>query len=399
MTTPWISKLRRLPRRLRELAFPRLPESLAHSVGNRAPVVDCVVVPDLAPRPTDVAMAERLLRAYRLASSEERDRNPGKDLWSYTRTHQAAFLAVLDHGGPADLAALLCNMSRHDATIGTVQGHLEHRRLLRDARYRRWLALHSKDKLVSLAEAVGALPCENPEQGAWGASLHLATDHLVGLVERKLGIDIAPPPIDGGLLKIRSGRGLFHERDLNALYTAWCLRQILPGPDAGPMGEIGAGSGRVAYWSWRLGFRSLATFDLPHINVIQSFYLHQALPDVPLVLHGEPEVSGPRVAIRPYFRFASHAGERFALMLNQDSFPEIHVDTVRGYLERIKQVSHRFLSINHESRPPSIDADHAQLNVPELIAGVGGYRRLSRTLYWLRRGYVAELYATGESSP
>jgi hypothetical protein len=389
---PWLDRIRRIPRRLGDMVFPRYPQALAHSFGRRPPAVDCLIVPDLQPGPDDVAMAERILKAYRLAAQEAREHSGGKDLWSYTRTHQGTFLAILEQGEPRALAEMLCNMNRHDATIGTVQGNHEYRRIQRSPSYRRWLALHNKDKLLSLAEAVGAMPCENPEQGAWGESLHLATDLLVARIEERLAMDIAPPPIDGGLLKIRSSRGLYHERDLNALFTAWSLRRMLGEPATAALCEIGAGSGRVVYWSWRLGFRSLTTYDLPHINAIQSFYLHRSRCGAALVLHGEADLPGPRIALRPYYRFHTDHEMTFDLVLNQDSFPEIHADVVRAYLQRIRQRSHRyFLSINHESRPPSIDAD-PQLNVPELIAQVGGYHRLSREPYWLRRGYVTELY-------
>ena len=58
-------------------------------------------------------------------------------------------------------------MSRQDATVGTVQGDAEHAKIVAIPAYRQFLALHAKDKLVSLAEAVGAIAVENPEAGVW----------------------------------------------------------------------------------------------------------------------------------------------------------------------------------------------------------------------------------------
>ena len=84
-------------------------------------------------------------------------------------------------------------------------------------------------------------------------------------------------------------------------------------------------------------------------------------------------------------------------MLNQDSFPEVQAGVVRGYLEWIKTASRRyFYSLNHESKPLTIGGGSHQLSVPELVAAVGGYHRVSRVPCWLRRGYVAELYTDGE---
>ncbi len=365
-------------------------------MGTRTPYIESLIVPDIDPTSRDIIIADRLLKAYQRSIEGERSHKAVQqvDLWSHIKKMQPTFLEVLQRGDPASLAAYLCNMCRHDATIGTVQGNLENQRIRRKSRYRDFVTLLIKDKLVSLAEAVGAIPCENPEQGRWGENLHLSTDFLVDQVERVVGMAILPPPIDGGLLKIYSSRGLFHERDLNAMYTAWILKDILPSISSASICEIGAGSGRVAYWSWRFGFRSYTIFDLPHINVIQGFYLLKSLPDIPITLFGEQDVDDTTqgITIKPYYIIHSDISKRFDLVLNQDSFPEINAETVRAYLERIKLLSRQYLlSINHESRPPSV-GDDLQLNVQEIIVSVGGYRRILRVPYWLRRGYVAELY-------
>jgi hypothetical protein len=91
------------------------------------------------------------------------------------------------------------------------------------------------------------MPCENPEQGVWGQSLHMDIDSLVAAIERAVGLDISPPAIDGGLLKIRSAKALFNERDLNAVFTAWSLTQILSAKKDASLCEIGArvGEGRL----------------------------------------------------------------------------------------------------------------------------------------------------------
>ena len=63
------------------------------------------------------------------------------------------------------------------------------------------------------------------------------------------------------------------------------------------------------------------------------------------------------------------------------------------YLIKIREISRQyFLSINHESRPPGADDSFTQINVQQLVDEVGGYKRLTRDPYWLRRGYVMELY-------
>ncbi len=374
----------------------RAYEVLAHAFGEKLPSVPSVIVPDFAPTEQDVRIAGRLLNAYHRAVAEETRRAcaPKGDCWAWIRTLQPDFLGTLERNDPAELAAYLCNMGRRDATIGTDQGNLEYDKLQSDPAYRDLLALRFKDKLLTLAEAVGAVAYENPEQGPWGLALHTDADTLVSAIERVLGLDITPPPIDGGLLKIQTGRGLFCERDCQALFTAWSLRQILGPTDGCSLCEIGAGSGRVAYWSRRLGCASYTIFDLPHINVIQGYYLLKAQNEDRVSLYGEPRPSDAGgTTVLPYFAMDEVPPRSFDLVLNQDSFPEINAAIVRGYLSWIKTASRRyFLSLNHESKPITIGGGSHQLSVPELVAETGGFHRVSRAPYWLRRGYVAELY-------
>jgi hypothetical protein len=374
---------------------------VTHDPGRRPSDVEVAFVPDLEPTERDVVVAGRLLAAYRRSRREEEERGAGAplDLWWHIRSGQRAYQELLDRGDAAALAAYLCNVCRQDATRGIAQGDELYHRVRRDPAFRAYAALLMKDRLVSLAEAVGAVPPENPEQGSWGESLHLPVGELVGRVESVLGMPIEPPAVDGGILKLVSPRGWFSTCDLDAIYTAWLLRQLLAGPAA--IAEIGGGQGRVAYWCWRLGFRSYTIFDLPHVNVLQGFYLSKSLPEAPVTLYGEKagEEGEEGIRILPWHCIFGAAPRRFDLVLNQDSFPEIAAETVRAYLERITVVSRRyFLSINHESRPPS--AEGVQLNVAEEVERVGGYRRLARMQYWLRRGYVAELYAVaGAGAP
>ena len=190
-------------------------------------------------------------------------------------------------------ARYLCNVSRHDAAVGITQGDDEYKRIAWSGSYRDFLALMTKDKLVSLAEAVGSLPVENPEEGLSGVNLNTDPDELVASISRQLGVDIAPPDIDGGLFKLEHAvLHLFHERDANAIFTAWLLKRVLGGRTAPRICEIGAGSGRVAYWIRRLGLASHTIIDLPHVNVVQGYYLLKTVPADQVVLYGEDTAGG-----------------------------------------------------------------------------------------------------------
>ncbi|MBM3983445.1 MAG: putative sugar O-methyltransferase [Planctomycetes bacterium] len=368
---------------------------LAHALDGDPPAVESTVVPDFAPDEHDVALAARLLAAYRRAVADEARLAHGErtDCWDWIRTLQGEFLGVLERDRPAELAEYLGAVARRDATVGIVQGHLRYDRICHEPGYRERLALQTKDKLVSLAEAVGAVPCENPEQGVWGRALFADVDELIAAIATAIGVPIEPPSVEGGLLALPTKSGLFCERDCHAIYTAWVVCRLLGTPAAGSVCEIGAGTGRVAHWSNLFGCAAYTILDLPHVNVVQGFYLLKSRPGRAVRLYGEPAVGRHDVIrVLPYFAAEHEPPRTFDLVLNQDSFPEIGVDKVRRYLNWIRSAARHFVSINHESKPPRHGGDGYQLSVPELVADVGGYRRVSRGLYWLRRGYVVELY-------
>ena len=373
----------------------RYSQMISHAVGHPRPIIPRVIVPDIAPTSEDEHLAERLLNAYRLCKAEERG-VAGPDVWSSIRNQQDPFFEVLSDGQPRQLAAYLCNMSRLDATVGVTQGHFEYRRILTSPEYQYLIALMIKDKLVSFAEATGALSPENPEQGPWGRSLHLETDSIVDLIETAIGQSIRPPPIDGGLLKIESRGGLFHDRDVHAQYAAWSMKQIA-GLGAS-ICEIGGGVGRAAYWSCRFGLGNYSILDLPHINVLQGFYLQKSLPGEHIVLFGEDGTQG-KIRVLPYFVKETIPDDDFDLILNQDSLPEINASVALDYLRWIKKKSRKwFYSINQEAAASysqtwnSDVLEQRQNIVPRMVSHVGGYLRISRSLYWLRRGYTCEIY-------
>tara|TARA_B100000963_G_scaffold273961_1_gene242187 strand:- start:1091 stop:2287 length:1197 start_codon:yes stop_codon:yes gene_type:complete len=370
---------------------------ITYSPGMFSPRIPNQIVPDILPAAKDIEIAERLHRAYRLSMKDEgRSAKEHADIWSHNRENQPTFFTALGNEDPIVLATYLCNMCRHDATHGTVQGYREYLKVKYNPLYRRYISKVIKDKLVLLAEAVGAVGCENPEQGVWGQNFHLPIDQLVDAIESQIELDITPPAIDGGLLKITGSKAQFNERDLNAIFTAWSMTNKLENFSNASICEIGAGTGRVAYWNWRFGIKSYSIIDLAHINVLQGFYLLKALPDANIRLYGEPVqklIQDREIAILPTYAINDFSQKQFDLVLNQDSFPEIHANIVRDYLIKIREISRQyFLSINHESCPPGVDDSFTHINVQQLIDEVGGYKKLTRDPYWLRRGYVMELY-------
>jgi hypothetical protein len=320
------------------------------------------------------------------------------DLWSSICKLQQHFFALLEQGNPEALAGYLCNMARHDATIGITQGIQEHDLIASNSDYAYFRRLLIKDKLISFAEAVGAIGYECPEQGPWGEHLHSDLDNLLQTLEAHVGISLTPPPIDGGLLKIPAGEGLFHDRDLHAQFAAWSMRALV-GPGAAVC-EIGGGVGRCAYWAQQFGLGQFTLIDLPHINVLQGYYLLKSLPWNHVQLFGETD-GNARVRIWPNAAKDQVSTEEVEIVFNQDGLPEFHPIVALDYIAWSKRISRKWLySINQESAAayaqefcaPAGEGDTKQNVVGTLVAQSDGFQRTMRAPYWLRKGYASELF-------
>ena len=116
-------------------------------------------------------------------------------------------------------------------------------------------------------------------------------------------------------------------------------------------------------------------------------------------LEGE-EARRDAVKLRAHWTCSDEETASFRVAANQDSFPEISRRTIEEYAREIARItSGYFLSINHESEHPISSGGARHLVVPRLLERAPGFRRLSRAPYWLRRGYVEELYRVQAEPP
>jgi hypothetical protein len=354
------------------------------------PAVELVVVPAVA-QPGHLASAERLLRAYQRAQTDYataaiRPRND--DLWTnLLRTNMRPLLQILDGDDPAALAAYLLHFGEQYTWFGgltfSFDGYL-------GSADRSLVAFTYLDRLICLAEALGVLPMEHPEHGRWGENLYGDVSDIVRRIEAVLGISIAPPPAMH-VVGIRTPVGALHYRHLNAIYVAARLKQLLSRGPGGAICEYGGGLGVVALYSRRLGIADYTLYDIPLTNVFAGYFLIASLGDDAVSLYGEP-ARRENVKVLPFWTCVDARDDAFRIAMNQDSFPEIDADLVDRYLREIARTTEAFfLSINHEAES-AMTAERRQLNVSAMLRDRPGFVRLSRSKYWLREGYVEELY-------
>ena len=370
--------------------------SPAHRLSSQHPAIDLPALtlghhPGVVSQHSEAACA-RIVSAYRRSAALQDQHTSTPDLWTgIVGGYLTGLIDELIAGETRTLAKMFSSFGADYTWFGGITTGVDG--FNHWDRDERMIAYTYFDQLVSLGEALSVLPAENPEQGEngnWGKNIQRRPADVVALIEDKLGISIRPPigimPVSG----IALDGGALHYRHINALYTAVRARDLTEPGDA--ISEYGGGLGLIALYLHRLGRTDYTLYDLPIVNALSAYFLIGALGDDAVCLEGEPQKSNA-VKIKIGASCRHERDKAFALALNQDSFPEIDEAVVRAYLGEIWRTTTKyFLSINHEvEHAKTSDAKH--LNVSTLLSTEAGFQRLYRMPYWLRRGYVEELYA------
>jgi len=232
------------------------------------------------------------------------------------------------------------------------------------------------DTLIRLTEAMNIQPMYNPELLNWKDSSKERNsrnpDDEFGKICREINLSLGniPNPFRGTHgLKIT--KGILDSKTIQAIYCAYKLRQF----GAKNILEIGGGLGRAAYFSRALGAARFTIIDIPLTSVCQALYLGLTLGENAIRLDGEAD-NGQSIHL---LTTTNLPNQNFDAVLNSDSMTEIGEEVAKDYAGYIQKHSPIFLSINHEANSFRVGS---VFNQPPLY----------RSPYWLRRGYVEELY-------
>ena len=171
-----------------------------------------------ARREPDPRLASRVAAAFRCAASIP-DAGP---VWETLLREKQARLGEWLAGADVDpLAKDLAAFGRSEAAQGFFGGAGQHRKCEADPAFAQLLAAWTYDKLLSLAEAIGAVRLELPETGSWGQTIQLPAKDLWTRIQDQLGVDLSPPPHVGGYLGIKAGDVIIQMRVVEAIYAAF----------------------------------------------------------------------------------------------------------------------------------------------------------------------------------
>lgn len=310
--------------------------------------------------------------------------NPRGTMWHEISSAHEFFLEWLRLGQLKKAHDHLNLMHQSPLLIGISQGDLETHYLKNYKEAARLRLLRHWDVLLGVMEYLGVIGPQNHEQGA--SFVAVSADTLLDNSPQF----IVAPKWQGGLWGIQTSRGLFSDRDLMALYIALKIKSKYPIESR--IMEIGGGAGQVAYWLYQLGYRNIFMVDLPGVAACQAYQLAANIGAENVSFSYEHHNTAIKFLLPSQLKDCT---DKFNLVINSDSMPEMDKESLNGYLEFIANNSDSFYSINQEARSTSCDMN-AQHVVHRVIRKEFGNRfsRVDRSKFWLRDGYTEEWYYT-----
>lgn len=237
------------------------------------------------------------------------------------------------------------------------------------------------DKLLSFCEFLGILRLDYPE-GLKQRYKFLDIEELIIKIEKKIHLKLKfnnPFPGEKG---INTSRGILQVREIQAIYQAFKIKQILKHQKYKIKNvlEFGGGMGRTAYYCYKFGIKNYTLVDLLVPRICQINYLSRIINENKIITDPKKfEFLKKNIKIiSPKLLFSNNF--KFDLVFNSDSFTEIDYINQKKYQKYILKNSKIFYSINHENNAFKV-SDFFKKSI---------LLNYSKNLYWLRRGYVEE---------
>lgn len=357
---------------------------------------------EFAPRPApdtaaDERIAARIISSHRqMKLREQRADVPSlhDSMWgTFLQEEYAELRCLVERGSTGALARYLSTIFRSAAVNGYTNGSKF------DPFPHRWwyLPVGIELSVITLAESVGILRAECPEQGqiAYWRNEH-TEERLIEQLESFFSMRIEAPRCGDARGILFGGRFLTLET-CSQIYTAHRMRDAIDREIGASVElniiEIGGGYGGLCYWMHRLlrtRINRYVVVDLPEGNLVQAYFL-SSLETKELQLVGEEKRGGEsRIELIPHWTL-SDLDLRPNVLINQDSMPEMPQAEVERYLTwGSENVDGLFFSFNQEAYSPWRGVP--QVHVPSVVSRYPRFRRIARNASWVRRGYVEEIY-------
>ncbi|MBM7044261.1 putative sugar O-methyltransferase [Rhizobium lusitanum] len=204
-----------------------------------------------------------------------------------------------------------------------------------------------------------------------------SVEEAIEIIDGIFGGRISFPNPFSGEFGIATSKGLISYRTIQAVYQSILVRRYA----AESCLEIGGGMGRTAFFGHLLGLK-YTIIDLPMTIVGQALFLASVLGDDAIWLLGDTVPKNDRIVLLPPSEL--HSVGQVDIVLNVDSLTEMGEKTATDYLAWISENCETFVSINHEAN---------LFKTMKLCQSLYPSSLRSRCPYWLRAGYVEEVFS------
>lgn len=283
-------------------------------------------------------------------------------------THKEYAMALVNKDIPK-VHDTLKNLCKSSLTRGIFGGDLLYEFYKKNKHDRAMYVFGVFDKLLSICEANGLIPCFNPEDHEYIKIAYQKPEHFLDLLAKHYKFDISAPKYAGGNLGINTDFGLYNQRDMFALYIALNVANKCQDKNL-RICEIGGGAGHLAFYLHRLGFRNLTIVDLPTVSTVQMYFLGTNLC----------RYNGIN------FMCTEDFDGNYDLIINADSFIEMSRESASRYLNLIKENGRHLISLNQETGP------HQFGEAGFRVCDITDMPRTTRHMSWIRKGWVYEEY-------
>jgi hypothetical protein len=341
-----------------------------------------IVPPDEGPAARE--LVSRIVAAYRRARRELRV--PDRSMWDDIAARNADFCGALHAGDEDAVFAALRGMFQSRLIWGL--GFVEEQVTRTDHDRDHYLRLLT-DALRSLGESVGRLPMTCIEQEGTDVWLHALDFDLDELVRSLAShrVDVAFPEIGGAYGSRLDGRFVTVDSIVQSA-VVWRLRQVGAGPSSRII-EIGGGYGCLALKAFEAGL-AVHIYDLPWVNAVQGYFLGLAAGPERVSLFGEPPAE---IRVLPYWTLDLVPARSVDFAVSANALAEMGHEAAFDHVRQIDRVLRgSFLSIGQEAQVRYRDVG-AQNRVLSLARRSERLRLISRQPWWMRQGYVEEVYA------
>jgi hypothetical protein len=321
--------------------------------------------------------------------------NKKKDIWDLISSYDdhRQFEKILSNHDKSAFLEIMQNYGKTKLGHG-FSNYFSYKELFSSKGLKKKESYRFLDTLISLSEYKRIIKVFNPEQG--GFLVHdLDYDELISKIFVYNEKKITPFRTPNFFFGFSSNKEFYCLKDLKGLYTASKLNDLINLYDLKEVIEIGAGLGYVAYYFSQMNNNKFNIYDIPITLLSQACCLLSSMSEDEIHLSGESVNKHQKISLRPYWEIFDFDKTDKILWFNQDSFPEIEIETCKKYIEKISSTKKSiFFSINQEADNHNA-IDRNQHSVNSLLSFNKNFKLINRSRDFIRQGYIEELYFLG----